>query len=126
MCIQIIAEPSPECKKQGKRLRIRKSASRLSDYEKLRLRHALESAIANQTKWMNFPDVANFHGAPYKVCPDRKRLGCCPHTSDHDPQSIMDFLPWHRLYLGIILLIVLLVDGVTDTITDKPYILQKI
>ena len=98
---QTISEPSPECKKQGKRKRIRKSASRLSDYEKSRLRHALELAIANQTKWMNYPDIANFHGAPYKVCPERGSMGCCPHKNDNTHQSIMDFLPWHRLYLGI-------------------------
>ena len=99
--MKCFAEPSPECKKQGKRKRIRKSTSRLSDYEKSRLRQALKSAIANQTKWMNFPDIANFHGAPFDVCPDRGSLGCCPHSND-DRNSLMDFLPWHRLILGII------------------------
>ena len=63
----------------------------------------MESAIANQTKWMNFPDVANFHGAPFDVCPDRGAKGCCPHMSDNTDQSVMDFLPWHRLYLGIMI-----------------------
>ena len=96
------AEPSPYCKKQGKRKRIRKSTSRLTDYEKSRLRQALESAIANKTKWMNFPDIANFHGAPFDICPDRGRLGCCPHSNE-DQNALMDFLPWHRLILGIMI-----------------------
>ena len=107
-------EASPECKKQGKRKRIRKSASRLSDNEKLRLRQALESAIANQTNWMNFPDIANFHGAPYKICVDRYNRsqdarespeGCCPHISQNEKKGtdVMDFLPWHRLVLGIMI-----------------------
>ena len=97
------AEPSPYCKKQGKRKRIRKSTSRLTDYEKSRLRQALESAIANKTKWMNFPDIANFHGAPYKICPDRGYDGCCPHMNDGGKYSVTDFLPWHRLILGIMI-----------------------
>ena len=101
--MKCFAEPSPYCKKQGKRKRIRKSTSRLSDYEKSRLRQALESAIANKTKWMNFPDIANFHGAPFKVCPDRGIKGCCPHTSDGGKYSVTDFLPWHRLILGIMI-----------------------
>ena len=117
--MKCFAEASPDCKKQGKRLRIRKSASRLSDYEKSRLRQAFESAIANQTKWMNFPDVANFHGAPYDVCPDRYTfgqaqrdppiapVGCCPHMGGKDngllKNDYMDFLPWHRLILGIMI-----------------------
>ena len=97
------AEPSPYCKKQGKRKRIRKSTSRLTDYEKSRLRQALESAIANKTKWMNFPDIANFHGAPYNICPDRGYDGCCPHMNDGGKYSVADFLPWHRLILGIMI-----------------------
>ena len=97
------AEPSPYCKKQGKRKRIRKSTSRLTDYEKSRLRQALESAIANQTKWMNFPDIANFHGAPYNVCPDRGSDGCCPHLNDGGKYSVMDFLPWYCIILGIMI-----------------------
>ena len=98
--MKCFAEASPECKKQGKRKRIRKSASRLSDDEKSRLKQALESAIANQTEWMNFPDIANFHGAPYNICPNRSlKYGCCPHGfKDKEP---MDFLPWHRLLLGM-------------------------
>ena len=100
--MKCFAEPSPYCKKQGKRKRIRKSTSRLTDYEKTRLRQALESAIANKTKWMNFPDIANFHGAPYKVCPDRRSLGCCPHLTDGGT-AVTDFLPWHRLILGIMI-----------------------
>ena len=104
--MKCFAEASPDCKKQGKRLRIRKSASRLSDYETSRLRQALESAIANKTPWMNFPDIANFHGAPFDICTDRKPiyLGCCPHQLDHlQPQQLEDFLPWHRLLLGIMI-----------------------
>ena len=101
--IKCFAEPSPYCKKQGKRKRIRKSTSRLSEYEKSKLRQALKLAIANQTKWMNFPDVANFHGAPYDVCPDQGSKGCCPHIGDSkNIHAVMDFLPWHRLYLGMI------------------------
>ena len=100
--MKCFAEASPECKRQGKRKRIRKSASRLSDNETSRLRQALESAIANKTKWMNFPDIANFHGAPFNICPDRDRVyGCCPHGSDEGERK--DFLPWHRLHLGIMI-----------------------
>ena len=63
----------------------------------------MKLAIANQTKWMNFPDVANFHGAPYDVCPDQGSKGCCPHIGDSkNIHAVMDFLPWHRLYLGMI------------------------
>ena len=113
--MKCFAEPSPYCKKQGKRKRIRKSASRLTDNETSRLRQALESAIAHKTPWMNFPDIANFHGAPYNVCPDRYRSslaqgaapdGCCPHTSggkENNSTDRMDFLPWHRLILGIMI-----------------------
>ena len=104
--MKCFAEASPDCKRQGKRKRIRKSASRLSDNEKSRLREALESAIANKTDWMNFPDIANFHGAPYNICPNRTGLGiytwgCCPHGSDEGDRK--DFLPWHRLILGIMI-----------------------
>ena len=75
----------------------------MSEYEKSKLRQALKLAIANQTKWMNFPDVANFHGAPYDVCPDQGSKGCCPHIGDSkNIHAVMDFLPWHRLYLGMI------------------------
>ena len=103
--MKCFAEPSPYCKKQGKRKRIRKSTSRLTDYEKTRLRQALESAIANKTKWMNFPDIANFHGAPYNICPKvgglNRGFGCCPHGIDERDRK--DFLPWHRLILGIMI-----------------------
>ena len=105
--MKCFAEASPYCKKQGKRKRIRKSTSRLSDDEKSKLRRALKSAITNQTSWMNFPDIANFHGAPFIVCPERKKLveGCCPHKLDINSyrQQLMDFLPWHRLLLGIMI-----------------------
>ena len=43
--------------------------------------------------------IANFHGAPFDVCPERGSMGCCPHSNDGH-QAQMDFLPWHRLYLG--------------------------
>ena len=78
---------------------MRKSINRLSSNEKSRLRNAFERAIANTTAWMNFPDIANFHGAPFDVCPERGEMGCCPHSTDGH-QAQMDFLPWHRLYLG--------------------------
>ena len=45
--------------------------------------------------------IANFHGAPFEVCPERGSMGCCPHSTDNSHQAQMDFLPWHRLYLGI-------------------------
>ena len=101
--MKCFTEASPYCKKQGKRKRIRKSTSRLSEYEKSKLRQALKLAIANQTKWMNYPDIANFHGAPYNICPDRGSDGCCPHLNDGGKYSVMDFLPWHRLILGIMI-----------------------
>ena len=114
--MKYFAEASPYCKELGKRKRIRKSASRLSDNEKSELRKALELAIKNKTEWMNFPDIANFHGAPYNICQDRynqsqkQRIapeGCCPHTSAKNAKlekfstDYKDFLPWHRLILGI-------------------------
>ena len=55
------SEASTECKKQGKRKRVRKSVNRLSQNEKSRLRHAFERAIANTTAWMNFPDIGQAH-----------------------------------------------------------------
>ena len=116
--MKYFAEASPYCKELGKRKRIRKSASRLSDNEKSKLRKALELAILNGTEWMNFPDIANFHGAPYNICQDRYNHsmdprndippeGCCPHTSAKNAKlekfstDYKDFLPWHRLILGI-------------------------
>ena len=54
---------------------MRKSINRLSSNEKSRLRNAFERAIANTTAWMNFPDIANFHGAPFDVCPERGQSG---------------------------------------------------
>ena len=101
--MKYFAEASPYCKELGKRKRIRKSASRLSDNEKSELRKALELAIKNKTEWMNFPDIANFHGAPYNICPDRGYDGCCPHMNDGGKYSVEDFLPWHRLILGIMI-----------------------
>ena len=99
--MKYFADASPYCKELGKRKRIRKSASRLSDNEKSELRKALELAIKNKTEWMNFPDIANFHGAPYIVCQDKRHLGCCPHGMGDEDR--MDFLPWHRLLLGIMI-----------------------
>ena len=101
--MKYFADASPYCKELGKRKRIRKSASRLSDNEKSELRKALELAIKNKTEWMNFPDIANFHGAPYNICPDRGYDGCCPHMNDGGKYSVEDFLPWHRLILGIMI-----------------------
>ena len=54
---------------------MRKSINRLSPNEKSRLKNAFERAIANTTAWMNFPDIANFHGAPFDVCPERGQSG---------------------------------------------------
>ena len=100
--MKYFADASPYCKELGKRKRIRKSASRLSDNEKSKLRQALKSAIENKTEWMNFPDIANFHGAPYNICPNRSGdYGCCPHGFEETES--MDFLPWHRLLLGIMI-----------------------
>ena len=118
--MKYFADASPYCKELGKRKRIRKSASRLSDDEKSELRKALELAIKNKTEWMNFPDIANFHGAPYNICQDRYNHsmdprndmppeGCCPHTSAKSAKlekfstDYKDFLPWHRLILGIMI-----------------------
>ena len=88
----------------------------------------MKSAIANQTKWMNFPDIANFHGAPNKVCPERGIMGCCPHKSDNTHQSIMDFLPWHRLYLGIMstYLFVLLHSTYLEAVIQTSFLQMRV
>ena len=83
-------------------MRIRKNVDRLTPYERQRLRNALEQAIKNPIPWKNFPDIANFHGAPFTICDRYKNnyahyWGCCPHN-DGSREKILKFLAWHRLY----------------------------
>ena len=75
----------------GQNLRIRKEVNTLNPEEKEKLRNALQQAMNKTTNGMLFMDLANYHGAPYTLCP---LPGCCPHG-----HTI--FLTWHRLYLGM-------------------------
>ena len=67
--------------------------SSLTPAEKQKLRHALEQVMTNPTNGMLFMDIANYHGAPYTICPSPE--GCCPHGMGRHA-----FITWHRLYTG--------------------------
>ena len=107
------------CKKN----RIRKEVNDLTLEETKLLTQAFKNAIKEKTKGMKLEDIASYHGAPYKVCDgvsfcykwkrknenekclnwtQRKSKGCCPHRPG---QSYIDFIIWHRLYLGMLMII---------------------
>ena len=108
--------PAVQCEK----IRIRKEVNDLTPEETKRLTIAFKNAIKEKTKGKKLEDIASYHGAPYKVCDGvsvcnewkiknenekcldwrpQKRKGCCPHRSGG--QSYIDFIIWHRLYVGM-------------------------
>ena len=68
---------------------LRQNVNSLKEEDKKRLRSALEALI----KKGRYQDVANFHGEPKGICPERAGGFCCPH-------GITAFLAWHRLYVA--------------------------
>ena len=105
---------------QCKKIRIRKEVNDLTQYETNVLTYAFKKAITKGTKGKKLEDIASYHGAPFNVCyggigvcnrwkivnsyekcsfwRPRKTAGCCPHP---DGQSFIDFIIWHRLYVGM-------------------------
>ena len=57
-----------------------------------KLTQAFKNAIEKKTKGKKLEDIANYHGAPYNICDEP---GCCPHY------PYLDFMIWHRLYMGM-------------------------
>ena len=91
----------------------------MTQYETNVLTKAFKKAIRMKTEGIKFEDIASYHGAPFNVCDgvlvcnrwkienenekcrdwrQRKTKGCCPH---HPGQSYIDFIIWHRLYVGM-------------------------
>ena len=117
---------APRCKK----IWIRKNVNSLTPYEEHKLQTALRNAIGSKSPWVNFQDIASFHGyGDGKTCGDpRSRLacssrpcptkiwGCCPHNVS---MPSPDFLPWHRLYM--VQLEELLEPWLADTNLGLPY-----
>ena len=91
---------------QCKKIRIRKEVNELTRYETQVLTEAFKNAITSRTKGKKFEDIASYHGAPYKVCDGiwdwnwvwKTPSGCCPHPPKQRP---IDFIIWHRLYVGM-------------------------
>ena len=92
----------------------------MTQYETNVLTQAFKKAIRKKTAEMKLEDIASYHGAPFNICDggirvcnrwkienenekcrdwrQRKTNGCCPHPSG---QSYIDFIIWHRLYVGM-------------------------
>ena len=91
----------------------------MTQYETNVLTQAFKKAIRKKTAGMKLEDIASYHGAPFDVCDGvwecniwkienenekcrqwrkRKTVGCCPHPPE---QSYIDFIIWHRLYVGM-------------------------
>ena len=73
------------------KMRIRKDVTTLNEEEKEKLTNALQQAMRKKNNGMMYMDLANYHAAPYTICP---YPGCCPHGTKR-------FLTWHRLYTGL-------------------------
>ena len=71
----VLLQLSSECRRKGKtRIRIRKEVNRLTQEEKSKLNNALKQAMLDNTDFdFNYPDLANYHGAPFTICTGRKK-----------------------------------------------------